>query len=150
MDVHYQRDVRPKACVGEFLELVRGEGIRMCVATAVPRDIASRALEKHGLLKYFEFVTDVYETPCKKNDPRYFQYLSDRLGVRTERCCMFEDALYSIRCAKAAGMQVWAVEDGCAIADRGDIMNLADRYIKGYDLLLGRGNEEEGINYRNL
>ena len=52
---------------------------------------------------------------------------------------VFEDALYAMRSAKAAGMRVCAIEDGTQSADREAIRALADRYILSYRELMAGG-----------
>ena len=42
---------------------------------------------------------------------------------------VFEDALYAMKSAKAAGCQVVAIEDSTARRQREDIQKVADRYV---------------------
>ena len=49
---------------------------------------------------------------------------------------MHEDAAYSIRSAKDAGMYVIAIEDGCSADRREEIRQMADRYILDFGELL--------------
>ena len=132
MNRHYINDARTKPNVKPFLELLRSKGIRMCVATGTPREYAKNGFDRTGISEYFEFVTDHYETEYTKATPVYFTNLAERLGVKPERCMMFEDALYAIRSAKEAGMQVCAIEDGSQAADREEIMALSDVYIRDF------------------
>lgn len=132
MNRHYINDARCKPHVPEFLELLKSRGIRMSVATGTPREYAKNAFERTGLTDYFEFVTDHYETEYTKNSPIFFENLARRLGVLPERCMMFEDALYAIESAKAAGMQVCAIEEGTQASDRAAIQALADVYIQDF------------------
>ena len=135
MAKYYQGDVRPKPGVVELLEALRDRGIPCAVATATPKAIASAALDRHGLLKYFRFVTDGYELGTSKSDPEYFRAAAGRLDARPEECWMFEDALYAIRGAKAAGMRVCVIEDVTAW-QREEIQSLADIYVSSFAELL--------------
>ena len=136
MNRHYQYDAHLKAHSGELLPVLKARGVRMCVATGAPRQYACNGLGRLGLLDYFEFVTDNYEGPFHKYQPEYFGWLLERLGARGEEVWVFEDALYAIRAAKAAGLRVCAMEDASAAADREEIIALADAYVRDWRELI--------------
>lgn len=133
MNRHYLYDANLKEPgVPAFLDLLRERGVRMCVATGSPREYACNGLRRLGIIDYFDFVTDNYEIPLRKEQPEYFVAQSERLGVAVSDCVVFEDALYAMRSAKAAGMRVCAIEDDTQSADKPEIMALADWYIHAY------------------
>ena len=137
MNRHYLYDANLKCpSVPSFLERLKENGVRMCVATGSPREFASNGLRRLGLLDYFDFVTDNYEGPLTKDRPGYFDNLLARLGAKRERCWVFEDALYAMESAKASGLRVCAIEDDSQLADRAAIRALADVYIRDYGELL--------------
>lgn len=137
MNRHYLYDANLKCpSVPAFLERLRRQGVRMCVATGSPREYARNGLRRLGLLDYFDFVTDNYEGPLTKDRPGYFDALLARLGATRERCWVFEDALYAMESAKASGLRVCAIEDDAQLADREGIRALADVYIRDYAELM--------------
>ena len=137
MNRHYLDDVSLKdAHIPAFLEKLQAHGMRMCVATGSPRQYARNGLARVGILKYLDFVTDNYEFPMEKDKPEYFVFQAKRLGTTPERCVVFEDALYALRAAKAAGCRVVGIEEETARRQREDIMREADWYIRSYSELL--------------
>ena len=137
MNRHYLYDAHLKApSVPAFLQRLKREGVRMCVATGSPREYASNGLRRLGLLDYFEFVTDNYEGEFTKDNPDYFRALLRRMGVSADRAWVFEDALYAMQSAKAAGLRVCAIEDKTQRSDREQIRRLADVCIRDYAELL--------------
>lgn len=137
MNRHYLYDAQLKSPgVPGFLRSLRDAGVRMCVATGSPREYAANGLRRLGILDFFEFVTDNYEGEYRKDRPEYFIALAGRLGVPAGRCRVFEDALYSMQSAKAAGLSVCAIEDRTQASDREAIMALADVYIRDYSELM--------------
>ena len=136
MERHYQKDSKPKPDVPEFLQKLKEHGIRMCVATGSPRGFAGIGLVRAGIRDFFEFVTDTYEFGMDKSNPEYFHVVAKRLGTTTERCVVFEDALYAMKAAKAAGCTVVAIEDETARLQREEIKQIADVYILGYAELM--------------
>lgn len=133
---HYETDVFPKKGIERFLKILKEQGYLLCVGTATPKEMAKKALEKHGLLEYFLFVADNAEAGCDKSKAEYFQRVAQRLGVRTDECVMFEDALYAMQGAKGAGCMVFAVEESINLWDAEkmrDIHALADLYVTDFD-----------------
>lgn len=136
MNRHYLHDAKRRENVPELLEKLRGMGKPMCVATGAPRQYARNGLSRLGILKYFEFVTDCYEFGMDKSQPEYFEEVARRLGTKSERCVVLEDALYAMKSAKTAGCRVVAIEDSTARLQRDEIRAIADRYILNYSELL--------------
>ena len=136
MNRHYLHDAKRRENVPELLEKLRGMGKPMCVATGAPRQYARNGLSRLGILKYFEFVTDCYEFGMDKSQPEYFEEVARRLGTKSERCVVFEDAFYAMKSAKTAGCRVVAIEDSTARLQRDEIRAIADRYILNYSELL--------------
>ena len=136
MKKHYVTDVFPKKGAKAFLEKLRENGIKMCVATATPRENAKMALSLHGLLDYFEFVTDDTENGITKSRPEYYDIAAKRLGVSKERCVMFEDSLYAMNAAKAAGLTPFAIEERVHMGNHHlikDIKDTARIFVKDFD-----------------
>lgn len=131
---HYQKDAKKKARVGEYLEKLHRQGIPMCIATAAPKEFAREALERLGLAQYFLFITDCYEQKMSKREPEFFRIMAEKLGVETKDMCVFEDAPYSMRGAKAAGCPVIAIQD--YMYSEAEAREIADLYITGYEELL--------------
>ena len=146
LEAHYRRDVRPKPFAGELLAELKRAGYIVGVATATRRQLAIPALERHGLMKDVDFVTDCDEMGSSKSKPEFFLNVAARIGCRPEECVMFEDAVYAVRSAKQAGMTVCVIDEPVSYPDRDEIRALADRYVSGWGELLGK----EPPRYRNI
>lgn len=133
MHRHYLYDAKLKCpAVPELLRRLKAGGARLCVATAAPREYVSDGLRRLGILDFFDFVTDNRECAYKKRQPEYFTALLERLGASADRTWVFEDALYAMESAKAAGLRVCAIEENTQRKDREAIMALADVYVRDY------------------
>lgn len=132
----YCSTVEKKKGVVPFLEMLRANGVKMCVATATPAYAAKKCLEHHGLMQYMEFVISSQEMGISKANPTYFPRVAQMLGLDRDDCAVFEDALYAIRSARAADMRVFAVEDWCARRSWEEIGTLANVFRKDYEGLL--------------
>lgn len=136
MGRHYREDVGLKPGVRPLLDKLHADGVRLCIATATPREYAVEALQKHDLEDYFEFVFDTNDAGCNKAHVEYFEKVAERLGLPLSECVMFEDACYSIRTARKAGLRIVAIEDYSAIDDRDEIKSLANVYVKDFTELI--------------
>ena len=133
IQAHYMSDIQPKPHAGELLEALKAEGYTVGVATATLRDMAYPALERHGLTKHIDFFCDVDEIGLSKSDPEFFVRTAALAGAKPEDCVMFEDAVYAMRSAKAAGLSLVAIEEPMSRRDREEILSLADRYVLSWD-----------------
>ena len=136
MHRHYREDALPKPGTAAYLAKLEGEGVRMCVGTASLREFVREVLERLDLLRHFDFVTDNRELGLEKSDPEFFRAVAARLGVDVERMCVFEDALYAIHGAKAAGCPVIAILDPTQEEYWDEIAQLADCAVRDYRELL--------------
>ncbi len=132
MEHHYLNDVAKKPGVDRFLKALGDGGTRMCVSTAAPRALCTKALSRFDLLRHFDFVTDTYEVELHKGQPEHFCKVAERFGADVRDCWVFEDSLYAMKGAKAAGARVCAIEEATAIRDREEIREIADWYVADY------------------
>lgn len=136
MRIHYANDVEGKPFAQDFLRMLTEKGVRCCVATAAPKEYAIEILDRLGFTPYLEHVYDNVEIGMKKESPAYFLRLAGLLGAAVDECMLFEDALYSIRSAREAGMRVTAIAEPCMRMDQTAIRELAERFVQDYRELL--------------
>ena len=132
MERFYREQVVPKPDVEKLLSILKMEGVWMYVATATNRPLAEAGLRRAGLDRYFRGILTCAEAGRGKEDPLIYEKCLTRLRCRKRDCVVFEDSLYAIRTAKAAGFRVAGVYDGCSEADQPEIRALADYYIPSY------------------
>ena len=132
----YANHVPLKPFVREFLEKEQKKGTKMCVLTASEASYIHPALERLGILPFFEFIATCTETGANKDNPQSFHRIMERLGGEQANTTVFEDALYAIKGAKKAGLQVVAVYDQSAEPDLPAIKEAADCFIESYKELL--------------
>lgn len=129
----YYSNIAPiKDGVKDFLQSLKDNGVKMVVATATESRMAKKALERNGILGYFEDVISMHEIGIHKNDPAAFEYVKNTIhadGVGY----VFEDALYAIETAKSAGYKVIGIEDYSNEDDRDEIKKIVDFYAENYE-----------------
>lgn len=121
-----------KESAGEFLHRLGENGVRMCVATATDRHLVEAAFKRLGVEKFFCGIITCHEMGCGKDRPDIFFKALSILGTAMDETVVFEDSLYAIRTAKAAGFKVAAVYDASADGSRQEIRAAADWYLNSF------------------
>lgn len=131
----YRNEVQAKPGVKEALSLLKMEGVWMYIATATDRRLAEIALQHAGLTDYFRGMVTSWEAGQHKRDgPAVYEHALTRLRSTKKDTVVFEDAIYAVRTAKAAGFRVAAVYD--ASEDKQEEMKeLADYYYRSFEEL---------------
>ena len=136
MERHYANDVILKKGAEEYLDKLKAEGKTLVLATATPLECGRIGLEHTGIAEKFDLITDTNEVGVGKGDPEFYYRLTNKLGVAPERCVMFEDALYSIRSAKTAGLMAVGVVEPTDVRNEDQIREMSDLLIKDFTELL--------------
>ena len=132
----YAEKVQLKPFARDYLDQLRRQGVPCCLATASEENYILPALERLGILPYFQFIVSRGSLPVAKGDPEYYRLLAGRFSTTADRLTVFEDSLYAIRSAKAAGCRTVALYDKAAEGERSRIKVLCDYFAGGFDALL--------------
>ena len=124
----YRYDAPLKPGAAELLERLRRKKVRLCIATATDRYLVEAALDRCGVLSYFDGIFTCNEVGHGKDEPVIFEAALYFLGTEKIKTVVFDDALYAIRTAKKAGFPVAAVYDSHEEA-QAEIRALADLYL---------------------
>lgn len=108
---HYATDIPLKKGVREYLDALRKEGVKLCIATATALPLVHLCLGRLGVEEYFSFIMSCEEVGRGKNYPDAFLEAARRLGAAPEETAVYEDAFEAIKTAKNAGFYTVAVYD---------------------------------------
>lgn len=140
IDFAYRECIPCKPGVERMLEALRHAGVPACVATASPRDVATAALERLGILEFFSAVFTCTEVGASKTEPTIFEVALAHLGTPRERTFVFEDSLHAIETAHAAGFPVVAINEPANIDDRECILKIADMSLEDFSAFSAQRN----------
>ncbi len=116
-----------------LLRLLRGAGVRLCVATASSPEFYLPVLRAGGAEELFDAYATVAEAGKNKSFPAVFLLAAEKLNVPPSSCVVFEDNLTALRAAKAAGMQAAAVLDGQPPEALAALRAEADEFIASFE-----------------
>ncbi len=130
---HYRRDVPLKPGAKEYLAALRARGADMCVATNTPAPLVRACLSRLGVLDMFRFCISGDEVGAGKDRPDIYLAAARRLGGPPQDVAVYEDALFALRTAKAAGFYTVGVFDDQCAADWDEICRLSDETVREWD-----------------
>ncbi len=128
----YRQEAVAKPGVKEFLHSMKQRGIPLCVLTATDKHLAKAGLQNAGILHFFDFILTCREAGLNKDEPEIFDAVLARLQTEKATTWVFEDALYAVRSARAAGFPIAAVYDKTADVPgmQAEIEKIADLYAR--------------------
>ena len=129
----YTKELQLKKGAYDFILDMHKAGIKLGIATSNSRDLAEGLLINTGVWQYLDAVWTSDEAKAGKPAPDVYLKVAESLGVKPERCLVFEDVPNGILAGKNAGMKVCAVEDPFSNQQIERKRELADYYIQDYD-----------------
>lgn len=119
----------------DYLKRLQARGVKTVLATATPAKDALMAVNQAGLTPHLDYIFSVEMLGHSKGGPEFYDELCALIGEEKGDCVMFEDALYAMHGARAAGLGVIGVTDPTNTHDRAAILDICDRVIDSYDEL---------------
>lgn len=126
----YYNELQLKPGVKKYVLSEYEKGSNMCILTTSDRELAIAAMERTGIGLCFKEIFTAETLGLSKRGPEIFLKTCSLMGFEPEKTMVFEDALYAIKAAKAAGCLVTAVYDHMNRNDWEEIKSLADNIIE--------------------
>jgi len=121
---HFQRlvDTQASAIPGvvDFIHAV-ARRVPLAIGTSSPHESATSAVDRLGLQDTFRVIVGAEDYEMSKPAPDCFLVAAERLGVRPERCLVFEDSPAGLAAAQAAGMWSVAISHGRSATEAADL-----------------------------
>ena len=124
----YRTKVTLKPGISEYLAWLKGNGVRMCVATVTDRYLVEETLERLGVRHYFSEIFTCAEVGFGKDKPIIYQKALEHLGTAKDETYVFEDMLFALNTAKTDGFPTVGIYDRHE-AHQDELKELADYYV---------------------
>ena len=111
LESFYRNVVTVKEGAREFLEYLRGKGIKLCLASATDMKYVIIALDVLDLRKYFDAVMSCADIGVGKDKPDIYLLALKSLGTAAEETYIFEDSFVALETARAIGLNTVGVFD---------------------------------------
>ncbi len=126
---YYKEEIFLKEGVEELLNFLKSKNIKIGMGTSNVRERTIEILQKYNILDYFETIRTSCEVGKGKPHPDVFLMAAKDMKLNPEECLVFEDTYAGVLAAKRAGMKVFAVADDLSLPYKGEISEIADKYI---------------------
>lgn len=132
----YRSKIALKPYVTQFLQSLREQNIAMSVATSLSLELAIPALERNGILQYFDKIVNCEQVKRGKGFPDIYLKAIEHTEFSPNECVVFEDILQGVKGAKAGDFFVVGVYDQESKADHLHIKQLADMFVNSFEEFL--------------
>lgn len=131
----YSEGMPLKPGADAYLRRLRKRGVRCVVCSASPSNLVLIALNRMNLVCDLDLIYSTELIGGHKGDPAFYDRLCAMIGEKKEDCVMFEDALYAMEGARAAGLGVIGITDDTNRIVREQMAAVCDRVIDSFDEL---------------
>jgi HAD superfamily hydrolase (TIGR01509 family) len=129
----YFYEVPAKTGSAKLIEGFKRDGLRITAATSSPREYVEKALSRNGLLDNFEKIFTSAETGSSKHSPKIYDDAASFMGTDPEETFVFEDSLYALKTAAAAGYITVGVFDAEGESDQEGMKETAYIYLESLE-----------------
>lgn len=129
----YYNESLLKDGVVEFLDYLKGRGVKICIATATDRYLVKATLKRNGVEDYFDEIFTCTGVGESKSSSKIYDEAFKFLGTDKESTYIFEDVLFAMRTAKNAGYNVAGVYDKFSEKEMHEIKNTSDIFFMSYN-----------------
>jgi len=102
-------DIKPLNGLHPFLEKLDAAEIPRAIATSAPRANVDFTISRTHIERFFPIILDDSFVTKGKPDPQIYLKSAEALGIKPDRCVVFEDSLSGVTAAKRAGCKVVGV-----------------------------------------
>ena len=102
---------KPIFCHEYALAKLKGQGLKIGVASNSIRRTVEVMMERSSLARYMDIVLSNEDVRAAKPDPEIYVTAIDRLGIEPSECLIVEDNEQGIRAAEASGAHLMVVDD---------------------------------------
>ena len=126
----YFYEVKAKEGAKELLTFLQEKGIVMTAATSSPREHVTRALKRNGLYDFLKKIDTTSEVGESKHSPLIYLKAAEYMGTLPRETLVFEDSLYALQTAKAAGFRAVGVYDSEGETNQKGVEETGEVYLK--------------------
>lgn len=131
LETYYRDKVLAKPGVKAFLQKLKENGVKMCIATATEESMVQAALNRCGISEYFSAIFTCTSVGRGKEEPEIYREAWKHLQTEKQKTVVFEDALHAVMTSVKDGFVTAAVYDEHENRKE-EITRLADCYISDY------------------
>lgn len=125
----YKENVSLKPNAQEYLNMLKENGVKLAVATALHPHLCELTLKNNGIYNYFDAFTFSEEVKRGKEYPDIYLLAAEKLGLSPSDCVVYEDIYVGVCSAKTGGFFVCGVYDEHSKHERELIEGVSDMFF---------------------
>lgn len=125
-----------KEGVFEFLQEAKKRKIKMCIATASPKESVLLGAKRLGIADFFDFIITCSEVNTTKREAKIYHEAAKMMGLESKDTVVFEDAHHAIVSAKKDGFKVVSVKENTETDFLDIIKENSDIYVESMTELI--------------
>lgn len=129
LEDYYFHEVQAKPGAQALLRFLDERHVALAAATSSPRTHVERALERLGLRVFLRGIWTTGEVGRSKHEPAIYNLAAQALDTRPAETLVFEDSLYALKTAAAAGYVPVGVRDASGEPDQDGLRQAAAVYL---------------------
>lgn len=130
MKKFYETAAAEKCGAKKSLAFLKEHNIPVAAATSGPREYQETALKRNGLYEYIQKIYTTSELGESKHSPLIYNTAAAYLNTAPHETLVFEDSLYALKTAKAAGFVTVGIADKFGECDQDGMRKTADIYLE--------------------
>lgn len=123
-----------KSGVKQYIENLKEQNKKMCVATATDKNLVSAALKRLRIYDYFEFILTCDDVGYSKMYPNIYLESIAKLGLSKDEVIVYEDTLSCIKTVNEAGINVIGIYH--SQKDKKEKEGILEKSISGFEELV--------------
>lgn len=137
----YFDEVKAKPGAERLMSFMKENGIKITAATSSPRTHIERALERNGLLRFFDKIFTTSEIGVSKHSPVIYNTAAEFMCLDAGGVLVLEDSLYALKTASDAGYRTVGVYDKDGEKNQDGVRETGDLYIRDLNELVEHWDE---------
>jgi len=125
----YKNSIPLKPFAVECLQYLKDKGIKLALATANNEKLYKPCLERLGIEKYFDIVTDVSLAKEGKSSPKIYESIAEQFNVKKEETMVVEDTIVGLKTANDNGFIAIGIDDKASRNIEEEKINNCYKYI---------------------
>lgn len=135
MGDNYRNVIPLREFAREYIEKLRSQGVKVCMATAMERDFVMPALEREAVTELFDSIVTIADVNANKSSAKIFEFCAQKYGAKPCECMVYEDSPKAAEVCSKAGFKVTGVYDGVCEDDPELMKPFCNKYIYSFEEL---------------
>ena len=130
IDHFYREEAQLKPGMQQLLQNLADSDVTMMLCTTSGEELVLAALERCGVKDYFDGIITTEGTTTSKHEPYMYLACAEAMEAKPRETLVFEDVLFALQTAKAAGFRTVGVEDDKSASDKEAIKAISNYYLE--------------------